>query len=131
VQRMIKWMDALISSPFHRNIYLTGWPQCQVMYWIRYDNLAGNQGKVDALGNGSEQQITLHHGKVQADTDARACAERHECIARKPFLAFRCEAPRIKLLWVREVFLAAMQRVGREQDNPAFGDAVAVNLDIA
>ena len=48
------------------------------MYWIWFDGLAGNQGKTDALGDGGEQQMALHHGEVEADADARACAERHD-----------------------------------------------------
>ncbi len=63
-----------------------------MMDWIWFDGLAGNQGKADPLGKGREQQVALHHSKVQADTDARACTE---------------------------------------QDDPAFWDAVAINLYIA
>ena len=75
--------------------------------------------------------MTLHHSEVHPNADARARAERQVSIAGKLFLPLGREALRIKLLRVREVFLAPMQGVRGEQDNPAFGDAVAVNLDIA
>src|SRR5262249_118948 len=101
-----------------------------MMYWIRYHGLARNHGKPAAVGNGSEQQVALHHREVHTNADTRARAERHESIAGKLFLAFRRKALGIKPLRVREIFLAAMQRVGGEEDNPAFGDKVAVNLDI-
>src|SRR2546422_3179985 len=113
------------------DIYRTGRPQCHMMYWIRFDGLAGNQGKTDAVGDGGEQQSALHHGEVEANADAWACAERLVRITGKLFLPFGCEALRIKLLRLREVFLSTVQGVRSEQDDPAFGDAVAVNLDIA
>lgn len=50
---MVKWAEAL--SLLHRDIYYTGRPQCQVMDWIWPDDLAGNQGKADALGDGGKQ----------------------------------------------------------------------------
>ncbi len=81
----------------HCDMYLTGGPQCQVMHWIWFDSLARNQGKAHALGEGGEQEMTLHHGKVQAEADARACTERHVRITGKLFLPFRREALRIKV----------------------------------
>ncbi len=101
------------------------------MDWIWFDGLAGNQGKADPLGKGREQQVALHHSKVQADTDARACTEWHVSVTGQLFLSFRCEALRIKSLRLREVFLPPVQGIRSEQGDPAFRDAVAINLDIA
>src|SRR5690242_14179889 len=101
------------------------------MYWIRFDGLTRNKGKAGTLGQSGEQQMALHHGKVQANADAGTCAEWHKSITGKLFLPFRREALRVKLLRFREVFLSTVQRVRSEQNDPAFGDTVAINLDIA
>jgi hypothetical protein len=79
------------------------------MDWIWFDSLAGKQGKADALGDGSEQQLALHHGEVIANADAWTCAERQVRITGQLFLPFRCEALGIKLLRLWEVFLATVQ----------------------
>src|SRR5260370_5565530 len=115
----------------HRDMYSPGGSQCQVMDWIGFDGLARNQGTTDGLGESGEQQLALQHGEVQAETDARACAEWQVRITGKLFLAFRCETFRIKLPRVREAFLSTVQGVRSEQDDPAVGDAIAIDLDIA
>jgi len=68
--------------------------------------------------------MAFHHGKVEADADARTCAERHVGITGKLFLQFRGETLRSKRLRFREVFLSTVQGVRSEQDDPALGDAV-------
>src|SRR5712692_6569436 len=111
-------------SLFDRDIYRTDRPQCQVMHRVWFDGLAGEQGKAGTLGDGGEQEMALHHGEVEADADARACAERHVGITGKLFLQFRGETLRSKRLRFREVFLSTVQGVRSEQDDPALGDAV-------
>ena len=64
---MVKDWSNIRLSPLHYDIYCTHGAQCQVMRWIWFDVLTGNQGKGDALGNGGEQQVALHHSEVVAD----------------------------------------------------------------
>jgi hypothetical protein len=115
----------------HRDVYRPGRPQGQVMDRIRFDGLARNQGKAGALGDGGEQQVALHHGEVETDTDARTRTERHKSIAGKLFLPFGRETLRIKLFRFWEVFLASVQGIRSKQHYRTFGDAIAINLDIA
>src|SRR5207245_124341 len=97
---------------------------------IGCDGLAGDEGEAGTLGESGEQKVTLHHGEVLADADAWACAERQVGVARELLLSFGCEAFRLELLRLWEVLFATVQGVGCEQDNPVFGNAIAINLDI-
>jgi hypothetical protein len=101
------------------------------MDWIWFDSLTRNQRKAGTLGESGEQEMTLHHSKVQANADARACAKWQKSVTGKLFLPLRNEALRIKLLRFREVFLSAVQRIRSEQNNPAFRNEATINLDIA
>ncbi len=74
--------------------------------------------------------MALHHGKVHAYTDARAGAEWQIGITGKLLLSLRCEALGIKFLWFREVLLSTVQRARSEQNDPTFGNVVAIDLDI-
>ena len=101
------------------------------MNGIWYDRLARNEGKADALGERGKQQMALHHGKVQAEADARTGAEWQVRVTGELFLPFRSEALRIKFFRFWEGVLSTMERVGSKQDDPTLRDAIAINLDIA
>src|SRR5438105_2498757 len=120
-----------LKSLLYCDVYCAGGAQGQVADRIWFDGPVGKEGKAGALGEGGEQEMAFHHGEVEADADARARAERQVRVTGKLFLSFGGEAFRIKLLRVREVFLAAVQGVGSEQDDPVFGDAIAINLNVA
>src|SRR5437867_1473982 len=48
---------------------------------VRHDLLPRHKLEPYRLGEGSQDQMALHHGKVAANADARACAEGHESVA--------------------------------------------------
>src|SRR5690348_2594832 len=98
---------------------------------IRCDGLTRNQGKADALGEGSEQEMALHHGEVHADADARASAEWQVGVTGKLFLPFKGKTFGVKFLRFREEFLSTVQGVRSDQNDPAFGYQISIDLDIA
>lgn len=61
------------SIPPHNHLKPILWSQ--TYSWLRYNVLSWYQFKGDALSQGCEEQVSFHHGKVVADTDARTCAE--------------------------------------------------------
>src|ERR1700674_4854578 len=105
----------------HPNMHHTRWSQGQVVFWVRYDGLARNQGKANALSERGKQQMALHHGEGKANADARACAEWQVRVTGKLFLPFRYEALRVKFLRFRKKVLSSVQGVRSEQDDPTFG----------
>jgi len=74
--------------------------------------------------------MALHHGKVHAYADAWTRTEWQIGITGKLLLSLRREALGIKFLWFREVLLSTVQRVRSEQNDPTFGNVVAIDLDI-
>src|ERR1700674_3273294 len=91
------------------NMHHPRWSQGQVVFWVRYDGLARNQGKANALSERGKQQLALHHGEGKANADARACAEWQVRVTGKLFLPLGGEALRIKPLRVRKKVFSSVQ----------------------
>src|ERR1019366_10794399 len=99
--------------------------------WIRFDVLAWNQRKTDALREGCQEQVAFHQRKVHTDTDAWTSSKWHKRIAWKLFFAFRSETFRIKRFWIGKVLGTAMQRIGCKQNDLVFADMIPIDLHIA
>src|SRR5579883_1942808 len=95
-------------SSMYDNVDTFGWTDRQVMDRVGFDFLARYQRKADALGEGGQEQMSLHHRKVHADADAGSRAKGHVGVAGKLSLPFGGEAFGIEALWIREVLLAPM-----------------------
>src|SRR5258708_39203718 len=75
--------------------------------------------------------MPLHHCKVQANTDAWACAKGQVRVTRKLFFSLGAETRGIKLLRFWEIVLSAMQQIRDHQHAPPLRNTVAVDLNIA
>src|SRR5450755_3480781 len=92
--------------------------------------LPRHQCKGCAQGECGEEQVSLHHGEMVSDADARPRAKGDVGVAGKLFLSLWSKALRIELLRLGKVVGPAMHRVGRNHSDIPFGEQVAVNLDI-
>src|SRR5712691_12738696 len=97
---------------------------------IGYDLLSWYQFKGDAPGQGCEEQVTFHHGKVIADADAGTSTEGQISVARQSLLVFWGEALRVKLFWAGEEVGPAVERIGCDEHCVNLAYQVAIDLDI-
>src|SRR5258708_27920003 len=118
-----------LSAP-HNHLYAILWTKRKRLHRIWLDLLACYQFKGHALSEGSQEKLSLHHGKVVTNADARTRSERQEGIARQLLLVFRRKTQRIELFRLRKIVRSAMHYIGGDCHPLIFVAHLATDLPI-
>ena len=102
-----------------------------MMLRVGQDTLTRNQAKVNALGQGRQEQLPFHQSKVHSNANPRTCAERQEGVSWEKLFAFRGKTLWIEALGVRKAIQTPVQRIGRDKHKAFPAHRVPMDIEIA